>query len=152
VRRFELVRVEDADGIGHQVVTGVRRTPRLIGDRAAGVAVVVADDEPAIGWRITRVAERLGTEFDAVRFDHPLTHARLLLSPSDFTSNSLEVVHLELRRQAPGAAGIEPIVELSGPEPGRCHHEPVTLAAGRNRDDGRTFGAGDAAAAGGASP
>jgi hypothetical protein len=29
-------------------------------------------------WRIARVAERLGTELDAVRFDHPLSHIRLL--------------------------------------------------------------------------
>ena len=107
VRGHELVPVEDTDGIGHQIGTAVPRPPRLTGDRAAGVAVVVADHEPAAlgkqpaetrlppehrptgphdqqNWRIARVAERLRTELDAVRFDHPLTHVRLRLLLSDF--------------------------------------------------------------------
>jgi hypothetical protein len=41
------VRVEYADGIGHQVGTRVLGPPVLICDRAASVAVVVADYEPA---------------------------------------------------------------------------------------------------------
>src|SRR5204863_3169712 len=34
--------------------------------------------------RVARVAKRLRTELDAIRFDHPLAHVRLLLSLSDF--------------------------------------------------------------------
>ncbi len=41
---------------------------------------------------------------------------------------------------------MEPFTELSSPEPDPCHHEQVTLAAGRNLDDGWTFRADDAAA------
>ena len=89
------VRVEDAAGVRHQVGAGVRRAPRLVGHRAAGVAVVVADDEAAAlgqppaeallppehrradahhqeDGRVARIAERLRAELDAVRLDHPL--------------------------------------------------------------------------------
>src|SRR3712207_5079948 len=41
--------IEQADGILCQVAQGIRRSPRLVADRSAGVAVVVADDEPAAG-------------------------------------------------------------------------------------------------------
>jgi len=99
VRGHELVPVKDTGGIGHEIRTGVLRMVGLIGDRAAGVAVVVADHEAAAlgkeraetllppehrrtdphdqqNRRIVRVAERLCTELDAVRFDHALTHVR----------------------------------------------------------------------------
>ena len=78
-----------------QVGAGVRRVPRLVGHRSAGVAVVVADDEAAAlgqhpaeallppehrradahhqeDGRVARIAERLRAELDAVRLDHPL--------------------------------------------------------------------------------
>src|ERR687898_1902520 len=38
--------VEQAQGVLSQVTQGVGRTTRLVADRSAGVAVVVADDEP----------------------------------------------------------------------------------------------------------
>src|SRR5215213_11301769 len=41
--------VEQADGILCQVAQGVGRSTRLVADRSAGVAVVVADDEPGSG-------------------------------------------------------------------------------------------------------
>ena len=41
--------IEQADGVLRQVAQGVGRGPRLVADRSAGVAVVVADDEPGAG-------------------------------------------------------------------------------------------------------
>ena len=46
------------------------------------------------------------------------------------------------------ASGMEPFMELPSPEPGPCHHDRVTRAAGRNLDDGwSALRAGDAAGA-----
>src|SRR5215218_7990523 len=41
--------IEQADGVLGQVAQGVGRSTRLVADRSAGVAVVVADDEPGSG-------------------------------------------------------------------------------------------------------
>src|ERR687890_340351 len=41
--------VEQADGVLCEVTQGVGRSTRLVADRSAGVAVVVADDEPGAG-------------------------------------------------------------------------------------------------------
>jgi hypothetical protein len=50
VRGRDLVGVEHAGGVGDEVVAGVPRASDLIGDRAAGVAMVVANHEPpAVG-------------------------------------------------------------------------------------------------------
>ena len=99
VRRPDLVGVEHAGGVGDHVGAGVPGVSRLVGDRAAGVAVVVADHEPpAVGehpaerllppehrradphheedWRVGRIAEGLRAELNAVRFDHLLGQRR----------------------------------------------------------------------------
>jgi hypothetical protein len=77
----------------------------------------------------------------------PSSHQSIDAAIPMTSSNSLVVVHLEPCRRAPGAVGMEPFMELSGPEPGPCHHERVALAAGRNLDHVWTFRAGDAAGA-----
>jgi hypothetical protein len=85
------------DLANHLVGAGVFRAARLRNDRSARVPVVVADHEvPSLGQqpaeallppehrsadahdqkdgRVGRTAERLRTELDAVRLDHPLGH------------------------------------------------------------------------------
>src|SRR5919201_4103824 len=47
VGRWDAVSVEDGGGVGDQVETCVAGLTGRVGDRAAGVAVVVADDVPA---------------------------------------------------------------------------------------------------------
>ena len=97
VRRRNVVGIEHAGRVGDEIGAGVSGPPGLVGDRAAGVAVVVTDDEPpAIGERpaevllppehggadardeedrgSVRVTERLGAELDPVRVDHALGH------------------------------------------------------------------------------
>src|ERR687894_1816049 len=87
--------VEQADGVLCQVAQRIVRGPRLVADRSAGVAVVVADDEPGAGHQslaepplppvhrgcpshdeqdggVGYVAERLGAEVDPVGPDDPL--------------------------------------------------------------------------------
>jgi hypothetical protein len=84
--------IEHARRVGDEIVRAVPRPPGRIRDRPAGVAVVVADHEPPAlreqaaellvppqhgaahaheqqHRRVGRVAERLGAELDAVRFD-----------------------------------------------------------------------------------
>jgi hypothetical protein len=97
MRRRDTVRLQHADRIDDQLGTRVTGTPRLVADRAAGVAVVVADHKPAAAGehptetflppnhrraeaydqedrRVSWIAERLGAELDPVRLDHPLSH------------------------------------------------------------------------------
>ena len=97
VGRRQTVRVEYTGGVGDKVGTVVGGVARLVRDRSAGVAVVVADHEaPAIGeapteagippqhrpatphdqqhCRVGRIAERLRAQVDAIHFDHPLDH------------------------------------------------------------------------------
>lgn len=104
VRGRDPVGIEHAGGVTDQVRAGVSGTARLVGDRPAGVAVVVTDHEaPALGeqpaktrlppehrspqthheqdgW-IGRVAEGLGAERDAVRIHDVLSH-RCFSSPA----------------------------------------------------------------------
>jgi len=91
------VAVQDRGGVGDEVTARVFRPSRLVGDRPADVAVVVADHVPAsVGQQpaealvppehrgadphdeedggIGRVPERLGAELDPVRFDHAFRH------------------------------------------------------------------------------
>ena len=50
VCRGDAVGVEHACGVGHQVAARVPGMARLVGDRSAGVAMVVTDHEPpAVG-------------------------------------------------------------------------------------------------------
>jgi hypothetical protein len=97
----DLVGVEHAGGVGHQVGAAVSGAPRLVGDGPARVAVVVADHEPVpVGQhpaeallppehrgadahdeqdrRVGRVPEGLGTQLDLVGLDHSLSHGLLL--------------------------------------------------------------------------
>jgi hypothetical protein len=94
VRGREAVGVQHAGRVVVEGGAGVLRPARLVGRRAAGVAMVVADHEAAaLGehpaealvppehrragphdqqqWRIPRVAKGLRAELHAVRFDHP---------------------------------------------------------------------------------
>src|ERR687890_84326 len=87
--------IEQADDVLCQVAQGVGRSTRLVADRSAGVAVVVADDEPGAGHQslaeallppvhrgcpshdeedggIDPIAECLDTEVDPVCPDDPL--------------------------------------------------------------------------------
>jgi hypothetical protein len=105
VRGRDPVSVEHARSVGGEVRARVAGAAGRIGDRSAGVAVVVADHEPpALGEhpaeallppehraaeahdqedrRIRPVAEGLGAELDAVRLDHALHHAH----PSRYSS------------------------------------------------------------------
>jgi hypothetical protein len=89
VRGTQIEGADDADCVGDEVRGGVRRSARLVADRLPGVAVVVADDEPAAGLqpraegvlppvhrrarahdeqdrRVGRVTERLDAELDTV--------------------------------------------------------------------------------------
>src|SRR5687767_8069508 len=87
--------VEQADGVLCEVTQGVGRSTRLVADRPAGVAVIVADDEPGAGHEtlaeavlppvhrrcsshdeedggIGPIAECLDAEFDPVCPNDPL--------------------------------------------------------------------------------
>src|SRR4051794_24033658 len=97
----DAVAVEDARGVGDEVGAPVVRAPRRADGRAAGVAVVVADDEAAAGGergaerlvppehrgaaphdqqhrRVAGSAEGLGAQLDAADVDHPLRHGASL--------------------------------------------------------------------------
>src|SRR5215211_6598194 len=87
--------VEQADGVLCYVAQGVGRSTRLVADRSAGVAVVVADNEPGAGHqslaevvlppvhrgcpshdeedgRVGPIAECLDAEVDPISLDDPL--------------------------------------------------------------------------------
>jgi hypothetical protein len=97
VGRRQAVPVEHAGDVGHQVGAGVPGSARLVGGRAARVAVVVADHEPAGAGEqsaepllppqhgraqaldehdraIGRVAERFRAQLGAVDVDHAFGH------------------------------------------------------------------------------
>src|ERR671915_227710 len=92
---------EQAYGIVDEIPARVVGGPGLIGDRSAGVAVVVADDEAGAGGEaltelilppvhrgarspdqenrgVAAIAERLDAELDAVGLDDPLAHGSSL--------------------------------------------------------------------------
>jgi hypothetical protein len=99
MRGRDPIGVEHADSVGDEVGALVLGSPRLVRDRAACVAMVVADHEPAAFGQhpaeallppehrptdthhqedcgIGLIAEGLSTKLDAVRFDYALGQLR----------------------------------------------------------------------------
>src|SRR5215211_5957360 len=102
--------VEQADGVLCQVSQGVGRSTRLVADRSAGVAVVVADDEPGAGHET--LAEAVLPPVHRGCPSHDEEDGGSALSPKVWTQRSTPFARMIL--------SLGSIGRISGPGVGVC--------------------------------
>src|SRR5215208_2949296 len=102
--------IEQADGVLGQVAQGVGRSTRLVADRSASVAVVVANDEPRSGRET--LAEALLPPVHRGCPSHDEEDGGAALSPNVWTQRSTSFARMIL--------SLASIGRISGPGVGGC--------------------------------